>query len=163
VVLPLHPRARAKLELFGLLDRVSSLKDVQITEPLGYLDFLALLDQARLVFTDSGGVQEETTALGVPCLTFRENTERPITVTEGTNRLVGLDPHHVAEAVDALLAGRVPAGRTPEYWDGGAAERILTVIQQQSQPAEESESVHHVPASSSPDHEEERDVAPLSR
>jgi UDP-N-acetylglucosamine 2-epimerase (non-hydrolysing) len=163
VVLPLHPRARAKLELFGLLDRVSGLKDVQITEPLGYLDFLALLDQARLVFTDSGGVQEETTALGVPCLTFRENTERPVTVTEGTNRLVGLDPHHVAEAVDALLAGRAPAGRTPEYWDGRAAERILTVIQQQSQPAEESESIDHVPVSSSPDHEEERDVAPLSR
>jgi UDP-N-acetylglucosamine 2-epimerase (non-hydrolysing) len=162
VVLPVHPRARAKLKQFGLLDRLSGLKRVQITEPLGYLDFLALLDQARLVFTDSGGVQEETTALGVPCLTFRENTERPVTITEGTNRLVGLDPHHVAEAVDSLLAGRAPAGRTPEHWDGRAAERIMSVIQQ-STSAGESESIHHVPVFSCPDHEEERDVAPLPR
>jgi UDP-N-acetylglucosamine 2-epimerase (non-hydrolysing) len=130
VVLPFHPRTQAKLQQFGLLQRVRDLESVQMVQPLGYLDFLALMDHARLVFTDSGGVQEETTALGVPCLTFRENTERPVTVTEGTNRLVGLDPEAVAAAVDEVLAGRAPSGRVPEYWDGKAAERILTILQQ---------------------------------
>src|SRR5207247_3933125 len=128
VVLPLHPRTQSRLQQFGLMERVQRLEQVRMVEPLGYLDFLALMDQARLVFTDSGGVQEETTGLGVPCLTFRENTERPITVTEGTNQLVGLDPEAVAAAVDAVLAGSVPAGRLPEFWDGRAAERILTIL-----------------------------------
>jgi UDP-N-acetylglucosamine 2-epimerase (non-hydrolysing) len=129
VVLPLHPRTRAKWDQYGLLENVRAHEQVQVIEPLGYLDFLALMDQSRLVFTDSGGVQEETTALGVPCLTFRENTERPITVTEGTNRLVGLEPAAVAAAVGSLLEGRTPAGRMPELWDGQAAERILDVLQ----------------------------------
>jgi UDP-N-acetylglucosamine 2-epimerase (non-hydrolysing) len=131
VVLPLHPRTRGRLEQFGLLEQVLEHPRVQVIEPLGYLDFLALNDQSRLVFTDSGGVQEETTALGVPCLTFRENTERPITVTDGTNQLIGLDPDRLAVVLDDLLAGRGPAGRMPELWDGRAAERILTVLQEQ--------------------------------
>ena len=95
VVLPLHPRSAGKLQEFGLLDAFRA--QATVIEPLGYLDFLSLLDNARLVLTDSGGIQEETTVLGVPCLTFRENTERPITVTHGTNRIVGLDPARVGE------------------------------------------------------------------
>src|SRR5439155_4640512 len=123
---------RARMEQFGLTPRMEALSELKIIEPQGYLEFLALMDQAKLVFTDSGGVQEETTALGVPCLTFRENTERPVTVTEGTNQLVGLDPEAVAAAVDAVLAGSVPAGRLPEFWDGRAGERILTILHQQT-------------------------------
>ncbi len=130
VVWPMHPRTRAKLEQFGEMDRIRGWQRVQILEPLGYLDILALMDQARLVFTDSGGLQEETTALGVPCLTFRENTERPITVTDGTNQLIGLDPNRLALALDDVLSGRFSAGRMPELWDGRAAERILSVLQQ---------------------------------
>lgn len=129
VVLPLHPRTRARLREFELLNRVERLPGIALTEPLGYLDFLALMDGARVVVTDSGGVQEETTALGVPCLTFRENTERPITITEGTNQLVGLDPERLGRALDAVLAGDSPQGRVPELWDGRAAERILEVLQ----------------------------------
>jgi UDP-N-acetylglucosamine 2-epimerase (non-hydrolysing) len=132
VVLPLHPRTRAKLDQYGLLGRLASWPRVQITEPLGYLEFLALMDQARLVFTDSGGIQEETTVLGVPCLTFRENTERPVTVTEGTNRLLGLDPARVGSAVDRLLAGQPHAGRIPELWDGRAGERIVSILRERS-------------------------------
>jgi len=99
-----------------------------VTAPKGYLDFLAMMSQARLVFTDSGGIQEETTALGIPCLTFRENTERPVTVTHGTNQLLGIDPGKTSLAVDEILAGRGPDGRIPELWDGHAAERILEIL-----------------------------------
>lgn len=130
VVLPLHPRTLAKLEQFGLLPRLQGNPHVQVIEPLGYLDFMALMDRARLVFTDSGGIQEETTVLGVPCFTFRENTERPITVTEGTNRLLGCSPERLKEALEELLYGREKQGRVPEYWDGQAAERILTALAQ---------------------------------
>lgn len=129
VVLPLHPRTRAKLEAFGLLARVQATPGISIIEPQGYLDFLALMDNARVVMTDSGGVQEETTALGVPCLTFRENTERPITVTEGTNQLVGLSPARLAFALDTVLSRPISEHRTPELWDGRAAHRILDVLQ----------------------------------
>ena len=128
IVVPLHPRTRARLADFGLLERLLGWSGVQVLEPLGYFEFLALMDRAALVFTDSGGIQEETTALGVPCLTFRENTERPITITQGTNRLVGLDPRAVAREVDAILEGRAKAGRIPELWDGHAAERIVAEI-----------------------------------
>jgi UDP-N-acetylglucosamine 2-epimerase (non-hydrolysing) len=88
------------------------------------------MDQARLVFTDSGGIQEETTVLGVPCLTFRDSTERPITITEGTNHLVGLDPARTGAAADAILAGTIGKGSIPELWDGGAGERIVRVLEQ---------------------------------
>ena len=128
VVFPVHPRTRASLASLGLLDRLLQMPALQMIEPLGYLDFLALMDQARLVFTDSGGIQEETTVLGVPCLTFRDTTERPITVDEGTNRLVGLDPQRTAIAVDAILNGAQARGGIPELWDGHAAERILAVL-----------------------------------
>ncbi|OQA94128.1 MAG: UDP-N-acetylglucosamine 2-epimerase [Chloroflexi bacterium ADurb.Bin222] len=100
-------------------------------EPLGYLEFLDLMMHARLVFTDSGGVQEETTILGVPCLTLRENTERPITITEGTNVLVGSDPARLLHETRMVLETGGKAGRTPELWDGHAAERIVQILQEQ--------------------------------
>lgn len=128
VVLPIHPRTRLKWRQFGLLEHLQKHDRIQIIPPLGYLDCLALMDQARLVVTDSGGIQEETTALGVPCLTFRENTERPITVLQGTNQVIGTDPGRLAAAVDGLLAGKLPEGKLPELWDGEAAERILSVL-----------------------------------
>ena len=128
VVFPVHPRTRARLAEFRLLDRALALPGLRLIEPLGYLDFLALMDQARVVFTDSGGIQEETTVLGVACLTFRDTTERPITVTEGTNHLVGLNPFNTGAELDALLAMSATKGRIPELWDGRAADRILDIL-----------------------------------
>ena len=133
VLLPLHPRSRARLATFGLLEKMERSGSISIVDPLGYLDFLALMDNARLVFTDSGGVQEETTVLGVPCLTFRENTERPITVTEGTNRIVGTDPARVAaELDDVLRSDRLAEHRVPELWDGRTADRIVEVLRRRA-------------------------------
>ncbi|RMG35238.1 MAG: UDP-N-acetylglucosamine 2-epimerase (non-hydrolyzing), partial [Methanobacteriota archaeon] len=102
---------------------------LQIVEPLGYLEFLDLMMHARLVLTDSGGIQEETTILGVPCLTLRENTERPITITEGTNQLVGTEPEKIVSAARSVLNGFDKAGRIPELWDGQTARRIVDVLQ----------------------------------
>lgn len=127
LVAPLHPRTTARLEAFGLLEGLRATPHLTVTEPFGYLDFLCLLDHARLVFTDSGGIQEETTALGVPCLTFRDSTERPITVTEGSNRLIGTAAADVPAAVDAVLAAEA-SGTVPEGWDGRAAERIVAIL-----------------------------------
>jgi UDP-N-acetylglucosamine 2-epimerase (non-hydrolysing) len=124
-IFPVHPRTR---DTIGAYRRGGALPNLIFTEPLGYLDFMKLLSHARLVLTDSGGVQEETTFLGVPCLTMRENTERPVTVTEGTNRLVGLDPDRIiGEGLQALTAG-TRGGRVPHLWDGHAAGRILDVL-----------------------------------
>ncbi len=128
VILPLHPRSAKQFQQFGMLDSLR--QSATVVEPLGYLDFLALLDSARLVLTDSGGIQEETTVLGVPCLTFRENTERPITITNGTNRLVGLNPRRVADAVGEILASPTSPHNVPEMWDGHSAERIIAILQQ---------------------------------
>jgi UDP-N-acetylglucosamine 2-epimerase (non-hydrolysing) len=128
IIFPVHPRTRARIETFGLTERVGALPDLHICEPLGYLDFLHLMTRALVVLTDSGGIQEETTILGVPCLTLRENTERPVTLTEGTNRLVSTDPEQLAAEVERILHGDVPHGRTPELWDGKAAERIVQVL-----------------------------------
>jgi UDP-N-acetylglucosamine 2-epimerase (non-hydrolysing) len=128
VVFPVHPRTRARLEAAQVSE--SSLKDrgLFLSEPLGYLDFLQLQDAAKVVITDSGGVQEETTALGVPCLTVRDNTERPITITEGTNKLVGSNPDVLPGEVDEIMAGRSKRGRTPALWDGKAGERAAEAI-----------------------------------
>jgi UDP-N-acetylglucosamine 2-epimerase (non-hydrolysing) len=123
VLLPLHPRTRKRIDEFGLAQRASGGR-VQFVEPLGYLDTISLIDAARLVLTDSGGMQEETTVLHVPCLTLRKNTERPVTVEMGTSRLVGSDRAAIVAAVDAALAGPARFGRVPEIWDGKAAERI---------------------------------------
>ena len=101
---------------------------MRLLEPLGYLEFLSLTSRAKLVLTDSGGLQEETTALGIPCLTLRENTERPITVEEGTNLVVGVDPARVRAEVQLILTGGGKAGRVPALWDGRAAERIVDAV-----------------------------------
>ncbi|NMF87389.1 non-hydrolyzing UDP-N-acetylglucosamine 2-epimerase [Aromatoleum petrolei] len=124
LVFALHPRTRANLERFGLLDRLDA-PGFLLLPPQGYLEMLGLMAGATMVLTDSGGIQEETTALGVPCLTIRENTERPITVEQGTNTVVGIDPAALRAAADAVLDGGGKRGRVPEYWDGHAAERIV--------------------------------------
>jgi UDP-N-acetylglucosamine 2-epimerase (non-hydrolysing) len=125
IVFPVHPRTRKRLQEFGLEARSRAL---HLCEPLGYLDFLGLTSQARLVLTDSGGLQEETTALGIPCLTLRENTERPVTVSEGTNVLVGVDPVRILAEAKRALSDPGRAGRVPALWDGHASERIAEVL-----------------------------------
>jgi UDP-N-acetylglucosamine 2-epimerase (non-hydrolysing) len=123
-VFPVHPRTRKAIDEY----RRESLPNLMFTEPLGYLDFMKLIGDARFVLTDSGGVQEETTQLGVPCLTMRENTERPVTVTQGTNQLVGLDPDKILSAGLDALEGLSKPHTIPELWDGRASERILDVL-----------------------------------
>ena len=124
-----HPRTRGNIDRFGLAGRIDP-RRVVLLPPQGYLEMLGLMGQATLVLTDSGGLQEETTALGVPCLTMRANTERPITVDEGTNTMVGDDRDAILRCVDEILAGQGKRGRTPEFWDGHAAERIATDLAQ---------------------------------
>lgn len=124
IVFPVHPRTRKTLDAWDL----SRMPNLKLIEPLGYLDFMKLVAEASLVLTDSGGIQEETTVLGVPCLTLRENTERPATVTHGTNTLVGLDPERIIAAGLAAVRSTGHPSRVPELWDGRAAERILDVF-----------------------------------
>jgi UDP-N-acetylglucosamine 2-epimerase (non-hydrolysing) len=129
LVWPIHPRTRANLERFGLRGRVDGAR-IALTGPQGYLQMVGLMQSAKLVLTDSGGVQEETTALGVPCLTMRENTERPITVEQGTNTLVRRDRVQVLTLVEEILASGGKRGRQPEFWDGRAAPRIASDLSQ---------------------------------
>ncbi|HZS39504.1 MAG TPA: UDP-N-acetylglucosamine 2-epimerase, partial [Polyangia bacterium] len=126
VIFPVHPRTQARLEA-ARQSGARIPERLRLLPPLGYLDFIALLDGAKLALTDSGGVQEETTALSIPCLTLRENTERPITCRVGSNQLVGRDPAKVRRALAAILAGDFPRGTRPPLWDGHAAERIVEV------------------------------------
>jgi UDP-N-acetylglucosamine 2-epimerase (non-hydrolysing) len=129
IVFPVHPRTRKTIAELGLSDRVESIKDLRLVEPLGYLDFLNLSSSARLVLTDSGGIQEETTALGIPCLTLRENTERPITVEMGTNVIVGTDTTKIIAAASATLNGSAKKTlKQPPLWDGHTSERILDAL-----------------------------------
>jgi UDP-N-acetylglucosamine 2-epimerase (non-hydrolysing) len=128
IVFPVHPRTRKMLREFGFGERLQRNRGLRLTEPLGYLDFLRLMDTSALVLTDSGGIQEETTYLGIPCLTLRENTERPITVEVGTNELCGLDADLVIRKGTAVLDGKGKTGRVPELWDGRAAQRIARII-----------------------------------
>ncbi|MGF7215658.1 UDP-N-acetylglucosamine 2-epimerase (non-hydrolyzing) [Spirosoma lacussanchae] len=129
VLFPMHPRTRASLTRFGLLNELEQLPNVRLLEPQGYLEFLNLLDQAALVITDSGGVQEETTYLGVPCLTFRDSTERPVTTTLGTNQLLSdLNPNTVRMRVTDLLTGTRRPAAVPPLWDGQTARRIANCI-----------------------------------
>ena len=128
IVFPMHPRTEKMAKQFSLYERLASIPRIKITGPVGYLDFVALMSKSKLVLTDSGGLQEETTALGIPCITLRENTERPITVTEGTNTIVGCDPELIkSTALDALTTGG-KSGRIPEMWDGKTAHRIADVL-----------------------------------
>lgn len=124
VVFPVHPRTQQRLSQAG----IKTHPQFKLIPPIGYLDFLCLLSKATLVLTDSGGIQEETTALGVPCLTLRENTERPITISEGTNQLIGTDPAKIVAAAQAILSGNAKPGRIPPLWDGHAAERIVEIL-----------------------------------
>lgn len=124
IVFPVHPRTRRSLAASGMADTAG----LVLTEPVGYLDFMKLTAHARLVLTDSGGIQEETTVLGVPCLTLRANTERPITCEQGTNRLVGLCPEAIVKAGLEVLSSPPGMGRVPDLWDGQAARRIVDVL-----------------------------------
>jgi len=128
VVFPVHPRTKSRLEAAGLWDALAASPGVRLTGPLGYLEFLSLTSQARLVVTDSGGLQEEAAALEIPCLTLRENTERPCTVSEGTSTLVGGDVALLERLADDVLAGRYKQGRRPPLWDGHAAPRIAAEV-----------------------------------
>ena len=126
LVFAVHPRTSARLEAMRWTP--SSDSPLAMVPPLGYLEMAGLMKDAAVVLTDSGGMQEETTALGVPCLTVRENTERPITVTEGTNTVVGSDPERIEREVDVILTTGGKAGKRPELWDGKASERIRDVL-----------------------------------
>ena len=128
VLFPLHPRTKKMIDQYGLSGRIGAMKNLKLTEPLGYLDFLRLLDNAQLVLTDSGGLQEETTYLGVPCLTLRENTERPITCEIGTNELCGLDVEKVVRLSTSVYDGTAKQSRVPELWDGHASKRIVEIL-----------------------------------
>jgi UDP-N-acetylglucosamine 2-epimerase (non-hydrolysing) len=129
VILPLHPRTKARVAEFGLMQRLSRSR-VRVADPIGYREMLALMDVARLVITDSGGIQEETTFLDVPCVTLRENTERPITVTNGTNTIVGSDFALARRTIDDIEQGRYKRATPINGWDGEAATRIATVLVQ---------------------------------
>ena len=128
ILFPVHPRTVRRIDDFDLRPLLSAAPDLYLVEPLGYLEFLDLMMHARLVLTDSGGIQEETTILGVPCLTLRNNTERPVTITEGTNELIGNTPQRITSAVDKILGGHGKVGRAPELWDGHTAQRIADIL-----------------------------------
>jgi UDP-N-acetylglucosamine 2-epimerase (non-hydrolysing) len=131
VVFPLHPRTKKQLQAFGMLARVEALPGVKTVGPQGYLEMIDLVANAAVVLTDSGGLQEETTALGVPCITLRDETERPITVSEGTNVIVGTDVGRIMAALGDVLAGKAKKGHCPALWDGRTSERIVEVMRRE--------------------------------
>ena len=126
VIFPIHPRTRRRITDFGV--QLADGRRLALLEPIGYLEFLALQRDAQLVITDSGGIQEETTYLGVPCLTVRNNTERPITVEIGTNILVGQDMERLTTQADRVLSGNAKKGSVPPLWDGRAGERVAEIV-----------------------------------
>lgn len=128
IVYPIHPRTYKMLKAYHLLEKFNDLSNLHILQPLGYLDFMKLMTKALFVMTDSGGIQEETTYLNIPCLTLRNNTERPITLEEGSNQLVGRDIELIKKCVTDILDGNVKDSRRPELWDGKTATRIVEVL-----------------------------------
>ena len=124
----MHPRALSNLESSGLIDSLKKNPKIHLLPPVSYLEMLGLVVDSRMVLTDSGGLQEETTALGVPCITLRENTERPITVDQGTNTIVGTDTKKILSSVDEILTTGGKVGCIPDLWDGKAAVRICEII-----------------------------------
>jgi UDP-N-acetylglucosamine 2-epimerase (non-hydrolysing) len=137
IIFPMHPRTRKNIYELGLSFFLNTDSDVIFTEPLGYLDFLKLEMNAKFILTDSGGIQEESTYFGVPCLTLRENTERPITITEGTNHLVDLNVESIVNSVRKIIEGNVKQGKIPKYWDGKTAKRIVKVLDEWFETREE--------------------------
>ena len=133
VIFPIHPRTRNNLQRFGLETVLTSIRGLVLTEPLGYLEFLRLMESAALIITDSGGIQEETTFLQTPCLTFRDSTERPVTVELGTNQLLAdLNPETVHSKMVEILEGKTKKGVVPPLWDGKAADRVAKIISTQT-------------------------------
>ena len=132
IVFPVHPRTKKNAEKFGLTPRLESISNLIRIGPAGYLDFIALMSNSRLVLTDSGGLQEDTTALAIPCITLRENTERPITVTEGSNVIVGNDTSMILSAVDDVFESGGKVGQIPDLWDGNTAKRIADALLEES-------------------------------
>ncbi|MDP7635992.1 MAG: UDP-N-acetylglucosamine 2-epimerase (non-hydrolyzing) [Phycisphaerae bacterium] len=128
IIFPVHPRTRKHLDGPALSDRVKTMGNLRILDPIGYLDFLKLMSSARLVLTDSGGIQEETTILKVPCITLRENTERPVTVEMGSNHIVGTDPQEILAAYRRVISGSRGKCKVPQLWDGKAAQRIVKIM-----------------------------------
>ena len=133
VVLPMHPRLRDVVVRLGLQEQFAEMSRLRVTDPLGYLDFLKLMSEARIVLTDSGGIQEETTILKVPCLTLRENTERPVTVEVGTNRLVGMEAEGILTAFRETMSRRV-SSEVPPLWDGKSSDRIVAILSEKLGP-----------------------------
>ena len=129
VVLPIHPRTKESFDRFGFLDVLAATPGLQLVEPMGYFDFIGLVERCQVVVTDSGGIQEETTYLGIPCLTMRENSERPSTISVGTNLLIGSDLERLGSELENISAGKFKKGSVPPLWDGGTAERIVADIE----------------------------------
>ena len=132
ILFPIHPRTRKMISRFGMDERVKRMCNLTLTPPLGYLSFLNLMANARLLITDSGGIQEETTFLQIPCITLRENTERPVTIDLGTNTLVGMNPEQILQSYREAMNGSRRQSRIPPLWDGKAAERIVEIICQRN-------------------------------
>ena len=131
ILFPIHPRTRQSFITMGLNDRIAGMSGIHLIDPIGYIDFLKLTMDSGLVLTDSGGIQEETTILQVPCLTLRENTERPITITKGTNQLVGTQPENILKGYSNIKEGLIAKAQIPPLWDGHAAERIAEILLKQ--------------------------------
>jgi len=128
LVFPIHPRTRKQISVFGFEEKVNKIANLRLIDPIGYLDFLKLEKYAKFVLTDSGGIQEETTVFGIPCLTLRENTERPITIELGTNQLVELNKDGIVQKVNEILDGKYKKGSIPPLWDGHTAQRVVQVM-----------------------------------
>ncbi len=133
IIYPIHPRSCKMIRAFSYAEKIMAMQNLRLIDPLGYLDFLRLMSNAKFVLTDSGGLQEETTVLGIPCITLRSETERPITVTEGTNTVVGTDKAKIIQASLKILDGKSKKGRVPELWDGKAAMRIVKILHENLQ------------------------------
>jgi UDP-N-acetylglucosamine 2-epimerase (non-hydrolysing) len=128
IIFPMHPRTKKNIYELGLSSILNTSSNLIITEPLGYLDFLKLEMNSKFILTDSGGIQEESTYFGIPCLTLRENTERPITITEGTNQIVDLNVESIVNSATDIIEGKNKKGKIPKYWDGKTAARIVKIL-----------------------------------